>query len=248
MNLLMDIGNSRIKTAVCTDTVIRELVTLPCSTDDCSAVLADQLRGLAVPKKILISNVAGPAIAEQIRTCVRENWGMEPCFVPVTREWGGLVNGYAEIEQLGVDRWLALLAAWEMYHGFICVVSCGTAVTIDIATAGGRHLGGLIIPGFELMQRSLNQATQGINATPTRDPILAPGTTTDACVSNGALYAISSLLDRVMDDLEAQHGAAPVLLLTGGDAVPIGRCLSHPFRLNPGLVLEGLVLIAGKDT
>jgi len=247
MNLLMDIGNSRIKSAVTTATAIRELVTFPCSTDNCRTVLADQLQGLEVPKKILISNVAGPAIADLIRTFVRENWNLEPCFVPVAREWGGLVNGYTEIEQLGVDRWLALLAAWEKYHSFICVVSCGTAVTIDIATAGGRHLGGLIIPGFELMQRTLNQATQGINATITRDPIRAPGATTDACVSNGALYAISSLLDRVMDDLEAQHGATPELLLTGGDAVLIGRCLSHTFRLNPGLVLEGLAVIAGKD-
>ena len=69
-------------------------------------------------------------------------------FSPVRRDSAcGLRNGYRDPAQLGVDRWLAMCAAWQQFPGSLCVVDAGTAVTIDVVAADGAHSGGLILPG-----------------------------------------------------------------------------------------------------
>ena len=170
MNLLLDVGNSRIKTAVTGGNGLHELKPFAYDLSSCESLLSNLIYDLETPHKVLVANVGGEAIADRITACILRQWRRKPMFVQVTREWSGLVNGYTDISQLGVDRWLGLLAAWVRYRRFVCVVSCGTAVTIDGATGDGRHLGGVIIPGLELMQRSLNQATKGINASRASDP------------------------------------------------------------------------------
>lgn len=247
MNLLMDVGNSRIKTAVTTVNGLHELKPFAYYLSNCESLLSDQIDGLEAPHKVLVANVGGEAIADRITACIQRHWRKEPEFVQVPGKWGGLVNGYADIGQLGVDRWLGLLAAWTRYRRFVCVVSCGTAVTIDGATGEGRHLGGVIIPGLELMQRSLNQATKGINASRISNPICEFGQATNTCVSNGAMYAICSLVKNVIADLESSYGEQPSLVVTGGDAATVGGNLSIPFALRPALVLEGLAIIAERE-
>jgi type III pantothenate kinase len=247
MNLLMDVGNSRIKTVVTTVNGLHELKPFAYDLSNCESLLSDQIDGLEAPQKILVANVGGEAIADRITACVLNHWRREPKFVQVPREWGGLVNGYAEVKQLGIDRWLGLLAAWTRYRRFVCVVSCGTAVTIDGATGEGRHLGGVIIPGMELMRRSLNQATKGIDASRISDPICEFGLATNTCVANGAIYAICTLIKNVIADLENRYGDRPSLVVTGGDAATVGGCLSIPFALRPALVLEGLAIIAEQE-
>ncbi|TAJ94584.1 MAG: type III pantothenate kinase [Gammaproteobacteria bacterium] len=247
MNLLMDVGNTRIKAAITQVDGLHELKPFAYDLSNCESLLSHQIDGLEVPQKVLVANVGGEAVADRITACMARLWRREPKFVQVPREWGGLVNGYADIRQLGVDRWLGLLAAWMRYRQLVCVVSCGTAVTIDCATGDGRHLGGVIIPGLELMQRSLNQATKGINATRTSDPSCKLGLSTDVCVANGALYAVCSLIKNVLADLESRHGEQPSLVVTGGDAATVGECLSTPFASRPALVLEGLAIIAEQE-
>lgn len=247
MNLLMDVGNTRIKAAVTKVNGLLELKPFAYDLSTCDSLLSARINSLEAPQKVLIANVGGAAVADRIAACILRHWRKEPKFVQVPRERGGLVNGYADIRQLGVDRWLGLLAAWTQYRQLVCVVSCGTAVTVDCATGDGRHLGGLIIPGLGLMQRSLNQATKGINASRTSVPSCDFGLSTDACVANGALYAVCSLVKNVIADLESRHGEQPALVVTGGDAATVGECLSIPFASRPALVLEGLAIIAEQE-
>ncbi|HLB31420.1 MAG TPA: type III pantothenate kinase [Gammaproteobacteria bacterium] len=247
MNLLLDVGNSRIKTAVTGGNGLHELKPFAYDLSSCESLLSNLIYDLETPHKVLVANVGGEAIADRITACILRQWRRKPMFVQVTREWSGLVNGYTDISQLGVDRWLGLLAAWVRYRRFVCVVSCGTAVTIDGATGDGRHLGGVIIPGLELMQRSLNQATKGINASRASDPSCEFGLSTDACVSNGALYTVCSLIRNVSEDLERRYREQPMLVLTGGDAAAVGGNLPLAFALRPALVLEGLAVIAEQE-
>jgi type III pantothenate kinase len=165
----------------------------------------------------------------------------------------GVRNGYLDYRQMGVDRWLAILASYVTYRSAACVVDAGTALTIDAVAADGSHRGGLIVPGPALMRRSLLQDTAGIRPAADRlvdttsRPAAAWGRDTDSCIRLGALRATACLIeDRVKAwrDLEAP-GA--VLVLTGGDAAALGDALSLPVEHRPHLVLEGLALRYGGD-
>ena len=77
-------------------------------------------------------------------------------------ESGSVRNGYEDIAQLGVDRWAAIVGAYTHFGSAVCIVDAGTAVTVDLVRDGGRHLGGLIVPGLQLMRSSLEQDTEDI--------------------------------------------------------------------------------------
>ena len=108
MNLLVDIGNSGIKWA-CYDRALERGGTVPLQLP-LAERLASAWGGIPVLRGIFVSNVAGPAVADEVVNYCRGHWSVVPEFMTVDRDCNGLVNAYAEIEQLGIDRWLAMLA------------------------------------------------------------------------------------------------------------------------------------------
>jgi type III pantothenate kinase len=149
---------------------------------------------------------------------------------------------------LGVDRWLAMLAARAETRGPVCVIQAGTAVTFDAVDAAGRHLGGLIIPGLRLMAEALERNTGRIG--PTAGDIAHArglgmlGVSTDEGVGKGALLAIAAALDRAVAAVGAALGVAPTVLSTGGDAERLEAWLETPVRFSADLVLAGLAYVA----
>ena len=125
------------------------------------------------------------------------------------------------------------------------VIDCGTAITIDAIAEDGTHLGGLIVPGMDLMTRSLTGNTPGVLIQDKHEQeVSLLGSSTEAAVSGGVLYTAVSLLDRVSLDLQAEMGDAVAILLTGGDAKRILPLLSCRPDYNPDLVLKGLAVFA----
>jgi type III pantothenate kinase len=156
-------------------------------------------------------------------------------------------NGYSNAAQLGSDRWAALIAAWHLVRGKCLVVNSGTATTIDALSGQGEFLGGLILPGVELMQRSMVAAA--VQLKPAQGEYVPfPLNSADALYS-GAIQANCGAIERqytLLDD-----GSAP-LILSGGAAGLLQRCLdqkrfSVPPRVVDNLVLQGLLLIARED-
>ena len=146
----------------------------------------------------------------------------------------GLRNSYAEPEHMGVDRWLAMLAARDAVEGALCVVDVGTAVTVDIVSAEGDHEGGYILPGPQLMHRALTADTGRIRLDAEVPPTLAPGRSTADCVNAGVWRAAYAAVQSVLTDHPTHQ---PVL--TGGGAagmLALGVVADH----RPELVLEGL--------
>src|SRR5690606_2659551 len=92
-----------------------------------------------------------------------EAWSVPIEAVSARPEGFGVINAYAAPERLGADRWLALIAARRIEPGAVCVVDCGTAITIDVMHADGVHLGGLIMPGLGFTRRMLVEAAHGIS-------------------------------------------------------------------------------------
>ena len=147
----MDIGNSRIKWALDEAGGIRGLSAMEYKPDDLPALLMEHWKNLPHPERIFVSNVAGKQVADVLVKVCSDTWSSAPCFIQVEKETCGVINGYDDIDQLGVDRWLSIIAAWSGGHNDVCVVGCGTALTIDLILADGRHLGGYIIPGTHMM-------------------------------------------------------------------------------------------------
>ena len=242
MRLFMDLGNSQAKWAFEAD-LARELVH-QAPTEDMDGLIA-RLQDLPRPSAVHVASVLRPERMQGLSDWMQAHWQHVP-FLAQTREAErGVVNGYRQPRQLGVDRWLGLLAAREISKQALLVVDCGTATTLDAVDADGRHLGGLILPGLQLFQRCLLQETD-IPDNDESAPIASFATDTAAGIASGAMLATTSAVEAALAHLQLTGEQSPVCILTGGFASQVGRHLNVAHRLEPHLILQGLVLQAGR--
>jgi type III pantothenate kinase len=234
--LLLDVGNSRCKWALVQDGAwIRQGV----AGNTEWVALQQALSALPVPSRILISNVAGEAMAQRL-SAVCAAWKTPLEFVTASAGQCGVRNCYEQPERLGSDRWAALLAAWKQVKGACLVVNCGTATTVDALSAQGEFLGGLILPGVSLMQNSLATNTAQLLAEQgsLRD---FPRNTADA-IHSGMLRATLGAI-RHQYGLLQSGGASVRCLLGGGAAGVVQPHLDLPSERMDNLVLTGLQII-----
>ncbi len=246
MNLLVDIGNSRIKWAQQSEAGLQPYSA--CTYDEANPLesLESCWHKLSRPRQVYVSNVAGKKIADEISACLDRLWAMTPVFLSVSRQAAGVMNGYDDINQLGVDRWLAMIAAWNRYQSPVCVVDCGTAMTIDVVRASGQHAGGVIVPGLSLMSSVLNSQTQQIDSSLNPELSTALGQNTRDCVSNGALISTISLIKYMLERVMSEHGKSSRCIITGGYAEEIQGFLEFDYDYDPNLVLNGMALLIDK--
>lgn len=241
--MFVDIGNSRIKWALGEAGGIKHSTAREYNPGNLPALLREHWNALPRPERVLIANVAGKKAADILVKMCGELWSLDPGFMRVGKEACGLINGYQDINQLGVDRWLSMVAAWAQCHANVCVVGCGTAVTIDLVLANGRHLGGYIVPGTRMMQSMLTQNTQGINIESRDTGGTGPGQSTPICASNGSTLAVVALIDRVASVFRKQCAGETEYIITGGGAIHILPLLAPGFKYEPDLVLRGISII-----
>jgi type III pantothenate kinase len=254
MILLLDAGNSRMKWACLVGGLLQSgdaLQRTGSGPRDDVRLLSLAWAPLPRPDRVLVGSVLGQDFVGALSTCTMEAWQVAVESVVPRREAHGLVNAYAEPERLGVDRWLALLAARADGEGPVCVVDCGTAITVDAMRADGTHLGGLIMPGLELMRRTLVSDTQRIRVdvdTDGADETLLPwADDTRPAVLSGTLCAVVAGIDRAVAGLREPLGGEPRCYITGGDAERIRPLLEGTYLHRPELVLEGLALLADAE-
>jgi len=234
MILAVDCGNSRLKWGLHENGGWRKAGTVPVSE---LARLENSWRRLVPADKVVVANVAGRSVRKRLESLFARR-SMVPTWVKAKRHECGVTNGYGRPDQLGPDRWAALIGAWSILRGPCLVVTAGTATTVDFLRGDGRFVGGAILPGLELMKRSLARDTAGLRLARGRFSA-EPRNTADA-IETGCLLAQAGAIERAFATTE--HGAACVL--AGGAAGRIARHLSIPVRLVDNLVLEGLVRIA----
>jgi type III pantothenate kinase len=195
--------------------------------------------------RVLVASVLRESEAVALGAALTERFGVSPEFARAQPACCGVVNSYADPAQLGVDRWLALIAARRRGPGGRVVVDCGTAMTIDTVDAAGRHLGGQIIPGLRAMYRCLEQTTR--LSPQLAEPAGLLGHDTTECVASGVHYALAAAIERAVSALPADRDDTARIVMTGGDAVRLGKLLRAPCEIRPHLVIEGLLLWAGLD-
>ena len=246
MTLYADIGSSRVKLVVDKGDFSNEIV-FSYEIESLVDKLSTALVKYSKPDRILVANVAGQQVADIfLKYCVN-TWSVSPDFLTVEAEWGGIKNAYKDPRQLGIDRWLTMVAAWTMYKTDICVVDCGTAITIDILTQRGEHLGGYIIPGPELMINNLAGNTILENYSIPSTLSLGPGRSTDECMAHGAMLAVKSFIEKVVDDSNKEHGCKFNCIITGGAAEKVREQLDIDMHYEKYLLFTGMKLLAGES-
>lgn len=246
MTLLVDIGNTRIKWSRLEQGMLSPQSAAAHADWTAQKVVDAILKTGNRSDRVLVSNVSGPRMAEAARTAVVSTWQVEPEFVTSTAAAGGVRNAYPQPMKLGVDRWLAMIGARALERGALCVVSVGTALTIDGIDASGRHLGGVIVPGPDLMVSSLlkntSEIAQRAEQGSTSAALFADNTL--GAIWQGAEHALAALVERAADVMRRTLNETPRLVLTGGASDRLEKSLGLPYRAVPDLVLQGLAVVA----
>ncbi|MBI3779051.1 MAG: type III pantothenate kinase [Gammaproteobacteria bacterium] len=241
MNLLIDLGNSRLKWAQQAPGLWRTAVV---ALDDAMPSLLDRTwRDLETPRKVVMCSVANPTRRQVIEQWVQARWSLAPQIIRTQAEQLGVKNLYRQPEQLGTDRWVALIGARGLTSGAACVVDCGTAVTVDALSAQGEFLGGVVFPGLRLLRESLVRGTAGISAATGNAADCLARSTADG-VAAGTLHGLAGAVERLIEEYRRALGEKMQVLLTGGDAPELAALLRVPHTPVPDLVLKGLARIA----
>lgn len=237
MILAVDAGNSRVKWALHDGDGFLDEGWVP---NDALARLDAQWAALRAPATIVVANVAGPVVAQGLERQVAR-WNVEPVWASSEKAIAGVTNSYEDPTQLGVDRWAALVGARSITQAACVVVNAGTAATIDALSGRGEFLGGLILPGLDLMREALAGNTAKLTAE--RGEFAAfPRSTRDA-ITTGALQALCGAAQRLRAEMVSAGHAEPNLVFSGGAGELAARHMGGPARYVEKLVLLGLVRI-----
>jgi len=269
LKCFVDAGNSRIKWRMGPQGDVHACDWL--QLDDLPDLLRESSEGKD-PQRVVIASVVEPARAEALGDHLEEVWPEAKLqWLRVQARSAGVVVGYADPGQLGVDRYCAMLAAHERYRGqAVVVVNVGTALTLDVLTADGRHEGGMIMPGYPAMLSGLAgsapvliAATESVRAAgllpPSKcgdggpDQLLARDTC--GAITLGCHWMLASALQSSLMAIRAaiadETGDADCrIVVSGGDAERVRSLLADSVREIegvPDLVLDGAVLLSKRQ-
>lgn len=243
MNLLIDVGNSRLKWRLEGGNDFNVATSIEQLDAQWQAIDATQS-----PSRIIACNVRGEAIAKALEQLASIYWKLDIEWQFASAEACGVVNAYASPTDLGADRWVALIAARALYPASACVVvDAGTAITVDLLSMTGEHCGGVIMPGARLMLDALRTAEQ---LSPDARDLLAaaraPARNTQDAIAAGVFFSLTggvrAAIEQQAARISVKIGDIPIII-TGGDADMLQlKPLQTDYK--PPLVLDGLQVLA----
>ncbi len=235
MTLALDIGNQRLKWGCWDGARFAPVGAFEWRGADGLNELAD-----LAPGRIVACNVAGPEIAQQVDSFCSAQWGMTPAYLLSSKRCGDVTCAYDDPSELGTDRWAALLGAHALFRSDLCVIDCGTAATVDVITAAGKHLGGAIAPGLTAMRAALKRDAYHLTDSPASPAVLSRNTA--SAIQGGTLWGFAGAVERLIDEAEQLSGLRLDCILTGGDAQTLQSLFKREAQLQPHLVLHGLLV------
>ena len=205
--LAIDCGNTRIKWGLWDGAAwLRVGAMTHDELGDARSGIAPAFASLPPPAHIAIANVAGEGVRATVERALA-SINAPIMWARSTERQCGVINRYGAPATLGVDRWAALIGARHVQPGACIVVGAGTATTIDLLSASGEFRGGVILPGLDLMKRSLAEHTARL---PLADGAYAdePRSTEDA-IESGALHAQAGAIERILARMKEEAEAGP---------------------------------------
>ena len=250
--LLLDIGNTRIKWGIFDNHNIHmngAVNVREAQQDDFLSLCQSFPSGI---EKAVASSVLDSKISLKLEKKFKSFFGFNIEFIEAGKNFHDVLNGYDEPLSLGVDRWVAMIAARTEFKKDVMLIDMGTAITIDLIDKYGIHQGGKILPGFKLMSEALNKNTSNIQQIINLHDIEKKdvqfwGKDTRNVIISGIISAISGAiqvsLDKLNNDVEE-----PVVIITGGDSEIFKDYLDRAYKFRPNLVLSGLAVLASQNS
>ena len=247
-HLLIDAGNSRVKWVWCEQpqqSVGQAHAEVQSAPKDSWLAHLAETSGNRQAASIWLSDVTGLPQTDLRR--LQALFQCQPRRVKVIADCLNLVVAYPNPGNLGVDRWLAMLAAWQPDPRPLVVVDAGSALTVDLISAQGRHLGGWIAPGRRGLAAGLAELAPGLpEAQGSGEPL--PANDTRPAITNARATMVSGLIQRAVDHLSEDSGRPAVdieVVISGGDGPWVERICGQGDRMahRPHLVLDGLRIL-----
>ncbi len=236
--LLVDVGNTLIKYALLSN-VHEE----PKASDSLESLFSfvDVQKNIT---HLYIASVRNQDMVDEISTmCAARNIA----FVEkqTEKEAFGIKNSYANVQKMGVDRWLAMICAAEKTKKAFFVMDVGTAITVDFVV-DGQHLGGWIVPGFNVMRDALVASTKKVFANDEIPTSFGVGTDTEECVATGCHAAVYGVYLSAVDYITSKQTEFDIIL--GGGDKKVFAFLESAVNIRPAhLVVQGLARYARKE-
>lgn len=248
--LLIDAGNSFLKLSVMDHASELEVHYAVLDYNNLYDDFSEQLSDYTI-SNVILSNVSYPMVSHIISDVSSLLWNIQPHIVITEQNKYGVTTRYTNPRLLGSDRWLALIAARPETNNAVCVIDCGSAVTIDVLSKDNLHLGGFITPGLKLSRKTLGQNTGNIplmenNSSQIENNFGFLATNTFDAITAGTLYQLSAYVEHIITEIKNEVCDNIECIITGGDAIIVQKLSSHHFVYREKLVLDGLNIVA-KD-
>jgi type III pantothenate kinase len=244
MILDIDAGNSRLKWRLIHNAKIASCGIEYGSLQEMLNHLVGEIDDICLDR-IRLAHVLGVDGEIEMQVFFKKKFNILIEVAKSTDRCGEVVNQYKPPERLGVDRWLAILAAFREIKKKCCVIDCGSAITVDFVLNEGAYVGGYIVPGLKTLALALSQNTKQLPFVETyRSNSLSIGQSTNQAINNGALVMIVSFIEKVVSNFFDNKNEIQTVFLTGGDAEIIAQHAAFgsgaQVKLVPSLVIDGL--------
>jgi type III pantothenate kinase len=236
--VLVDIGNTRIKYTLLCEAENEPLV---CNSAEALFYFIDNQK---IITHVYLASVRNQEVVDEISTMCASR---EIKFVEkhTEKEAFGIKNSYANVQKMGVDRWLAMICAAQNTKKAFFVIDVGTAITVDFVV-DGQHLGGWIVPGFQVMRDALVSSTKKVFANNEIPTTFGVGTDTEECVAQGCHAAVYGVYLSAVDYISSKQTDFDVIL-GGGDKKVFAFLKSADNMRLAHLVVQGLARYARHE-
>ena len=243
--LLIDIGNSSLKWCIADSNGLSAMSQELYPKDITTDFFIHNWHVLEQPNDIVVSCVAQNIVWLALEKACFELWDIKVQKVNSLKKQFGLINAYENVSSLGSDRWCAMLGGLHQANSAFIVINAGSALTVDVVNEAGQHLGGYVVPGINMMKKSLGLHTAQVQVDSTSNVLtdLSLGHSTEECVESGIHLLVVKFIEAIYKKVSLDMNGCQTFV-SGGDAKSITDLLSFNSDVVPDLVLRGLAVIA----